>query len=59
MEALPIMNFSVAKVLAGYLTASAAALVASVKLACILGGQISREYFSDTEFHDVGFIYQG
>jgi len=33
------MNFGVAKVLAGYLTASAAALVASVKLACILGGQ--------------------
>ena len=33
------MNFGVVKVLAGYLTASAAALVASVKLACILGGQ--------------------
>lgn len=33
------MNFSVAKVLAGYLTASAAALVASVKVACVLGGQ--------------------
>jgi hypothetical protein len=33
------MNFGVAKVLAGYLTASAAALVASVKLACVLGGQ--------------------
>jgi hypothetical protein len=33
------MNFGVVKVLAGYLTASAAALVASVKLACALGGQ--------------------
>jgi hypothetical protein len=33
------MNFGVVKVLAGYLTASAAALVASVKLACVLGGQ--------------------
>jgi len=31
------MNFGVVKVLAGYLTASAAALVASVKLACALG----------------------
>lgn len=34
------MNFGIAKVLAGYLTASAAALVASVKLACILGNQL-------------------
>jgi hypothetical protein len=34
------MKFGVAKVLAGYLTASAAALVASVKLACALGGQV-------------------
>ena len=34
------MNFGVARVLAGYLTASAAALLASVKLACILGGQM-------------------
>ena len=34
------MNFSIAKVVAGYLTASAAALTASVKLACILGGQL-------------------
>lgn len=34
------MNFGVAKVLAGYLTASAAALVASVKLACVLGSQM-------------------
>ena len=34
------MNFGVAKVLAGYLSASAAALVASVKLACILGSQM-------------------
>jgi hypothetical protein len=34
------MNFGVAKVLAGYLAASAAALVASVKLACVLGGQM-------------------
>ncbi len=33
------MNFSVARILAGYVTASAAALIASVKLACILGGQ--------------------
>lgn len=33
------MNFGVAKVLAGYLTASAAALLASVKVACVLGGQ--------------------
>jgi hypothetical protein len=32
------MNFSVAKVLAGYLTASAAALAASIQLACALGG---------------------
>jgi len=32
------MNFGVVKVLAGYITASAAALVASVKLACALGG---------------------
>jgi hypothetical protein len=32
------MNFSVVKVLAGYITASAAALAASVKLACALGG---------------------
>jgi hypothetical protein len=34
------MNFNVARVLAGYLTASAAALAASVKLACMLGGQM-------------------
>ncbi len=34
------MNFGVVKVLAGYLTASAAALVASVKLACALGGEM-------------------
>jgi hypothetical protein len=32
------MNLGVVKVLAGYLTASAAALLASVKLACALGG---------------------
>lgn len=32
-------HFGVVKVLAGYLTASAAALVASVKLACALDGQ--------------------
>ena len=32
------MNFGIAKVLAGYLSASAAALVASVELACALGG---------------------
>jgi len=34
------MNLGVAKVLAGYLTASAAALVTSVKVACILGSQM-------------------
>jgi hypothetical protein len=34
------MNFSVTRVLAAYLAASAAALLASVKLACILGGQM-------------------
>ena len=34
------MNFGVARVLAAYLTASAAALLGSVKLACILGGQL-------------------
>ena len=34
------MNFSATKVFAAYLAASAAALVASVKLACILGGQL-------------------
>jgi hypothetical protein len=33
------MNFGIIKVLVGYLTASAAALVASVQLACALGGQ--------------------
>jgi len=33
------MNLGVAKIVAAYLTASVAALVASVKLACILGGQ--------------------
>ena len=32
------MNFVIVKVLAGYLSASAAALVASVELACALGG---------------------
>lgn len=34
------MDVGVVKVLAGYLTASAAALVASVKLACALGGEM-------------------
>lgn len=34
------MNFGIVKVLAGYLTASAAALVASIKLACALGGDM-------------------
>jgi len=34
------MNFGIVKVLAGYLTASAAALVASVKLACVFGGEM-------------------
>ena len=34
------MNIGIAKMLAGYLTASAAALVASVQLACALGGQM-------------------
>jgi hypothetical protein len=38
------MNFGILKVLAGYLTASAAALVASVKLACILGSQMMITY---------------
>ena len=33
------MDFGAVKILAGYLTASAAALVASVKVACVLGGQ--------------------
>lgn len=32
------MDFGLAKVIVGYLSASAAALVASVKLACALGG---------------------
>ena len=31
------MNFGVVKVVTGYLTASAAALVATVKLTCALG----------------------
>ena len=35
------MNFGVAKVLTAYLTASAAALLASVQLACALGGQVA------------------
>lgn len=34
------MDFGVAKVVAAYLTASAVALLASVKLACALGGQM-------------------
>ncbi len=38
------MNLGVAKVLAGYLSASAAALVASVKLACILGSQMMASF---------------
>jgi hypothetical protein len=38
------MNFGVVKVLAGYLTASAAALLASVQLACVLGGQMMIAY---------------
>lgn len=33
------MNFGAVKVLIGYLSASAAALLATVKLACALGGQ--------------------
>jgi len=33
------MNFGAVKVVIGYLSTSAAALVASVKLACVLGGQ--------------------
>lgn len=33
------MNFGIVKILAGYVTASAAAVVASVKVACVLGGQ--------------------
>ncbi len=35
------MKFGIAKVLAGYLTASAVALAASVKLACVLGSQMT------------------
>ncbi len=38
------MNFGAVKVLAGYLTASAAALLASVKLACALGSQMMITY---------------
>ncbi len=38
------MNFGAFKVFAGYLTASAAALLASVKLACALGGQMMIAY---------------
>ena len=34
------MNLGVVKVLAGYISASVAALVASVKLACILGSEM-------------------
>ena len=34
------MDIGIAKMLAGYLTASAAALVASVQLACAFGGQM-------------------
>jgi len=33
------MNFGLVRGLAGYVTASAAALVGSVQLACALGGQ--------------------
>jgi len=35
------MNPGAIKLIAGYLSASAAALTASVKLACILGGQMA------------------
>ena len=34
------MNTGVIKILAGYLTASAAALLGSGKLACVLGSQM-------------------
>lgn len=34
------MNFGLFKVLAGYLTASAAALLTAMKVACILGSQM-------------------
>lgn len=34
------MDLNAAKVIVGYVTASVAALVASVKLACILGSQV-------------------
>ncbi len=44
------MNFGAAKVVLGYLSASAAALVASVKLACMLGGQAMLT-FSGSFFH--------
>jgi hypothetical protein len=35
------MKFGATKILAGYLSVSAAALLASAKLACILGGQMT------------------
>ncbi len=44
------MNLAIAKVLVAYLGASAAALVASVKLACVLGGQTMFS-FSGSFFH--------
>ena len=35
-----VMNFGLVKMVVGYLTASAAALVTSVKLACAFGGEL-------------------
>jgi len=44
------MNFGAVKMLTGYLTASAAALVASIQLACALGDQ-TMIAFSGNFFH--------
>jgi hypothetical protein len=38
------VDFGLAKVIVGYLSASAAALLTSVKLACILGGQMMNAF---------------
>lgn len=35
------MNLGAAKLIAGYVSASAAALATSVKLSCVLGGQLA------------------
>jgi hypothetical protein len=44
------MNPGAAKLIAGYISASAAALAATVKLTCILGGQMTIA-FSGNFFH--------